>query len=126
MSAPIVNRKNLERYVGQRVRMFGKFAPGANTNRGDGTFVILTTDGAEIKCRLNSSYPVPADNGSGVARVFCVVGRVEADASLTIDTPIADLGTDMDMGLMDEATNLQFRKEFSHLFYAPGTQASYA
>jgi hypothetical protein len=27
---------------------------------------------------------------------------------------------------MDEAINLQFRKEFAHLFYAPGGVSTYA
>ncbi len=126
MSAPIVNRKNLDRYFGQRVRLFGKYSATANSGRNDGCVTVLSTDGVEIKCRLNPSFALPSDNGTGVARVVCIVGRAEADGSITLDMPIADLGTDMDMSLMDEATNLQFRKEFSHLFYTPGTTASYA
>jgi hypothetical protein len=66
------------------------------------------------------------DNGTGAPRVVVFTGRAEADGSVTLDGPIVDLGTDMDMNLMNESINLQFRKEFAHLFYAPGTQASYA
>jgi hypothetical protein len=67
------------------------------------------------------------DNGAGSPRVLILAGRAEADGTLTVDSPITDLGTEMDMTLMDEAINLQFRKEFSHLFYSPGSHAaSYA
>jgi hypothetical protein len=114
MSAPIVNKRNLDRYIGQRVRLFGKYSAAANTDTHGGSLNILTTDGIELKCRLGQGVSRPADTGSSIPRVVCVVGRVEAD------------GTDMDMNLMDEAINLQFRKEFAHLFYAPGSQASYA
>jgi hypothetical protein len=126
MSAPIVNKRNLDRYIGQRVRLFGKYSAAANTDTHGGSLNILTTDGIELKCRLGQGVSRPADTGSSIPRVVCVVGRVEADGSITLDAPVADLGTDMDMNLMDEAINLQFRKEFAHLFYAPGSQASYA
>jgi hypothetical protein len=126
MSAPIVNKRNLDRYIGQRVRLFGKYSAAANTDTHGGSLNILTTDGIELKCRLGQGVSRPAYTGSSIPRVVCVVGRVEADGSITLDAPVADLGTDMDMNLMDEAINLQFRKEFAHLFYAPGSQASYA
>ena len=126
MSAPIVNKRNLDRYIGQRVRLFGKYSAAANTDNHGGSLNILTTGGIELKCRLGQGVSRPADTGSSIPRVVCVVGRVEADGSITLDAPVADLGTDIDMNLMDEAINLQFRKEFAHLFYAPGSQASYA
>jgi hypothetical protein len=66
------------------------------------------------------------DNGNAAPRVVVVTGRAEADGSVTLDAPIIELVGDMDMNLMDETINLQFRKEFAHLFYAPGQQASYA
>ena len=126
MSAPIVNKRNLDRYIGQRVRVFGKYSAAANVDTHGGSFNILTTDGVELKCRTGQGVSRPADTGSTIPRVFCVTGRAEADGSITLDAPVAELGTDMDMNLMDEAINLQFRKEFAHLFYAPGSQASYA
>lgn len=126
MSAPLVNKRNFDRYIGQRVRVFGKYSASANAGSAEGSVNILSTDAVEIKCRLGQGFPKPTDNGSSMPRVVCVTGRAEADGSITVDAPFAELGTDMDMNLMDEAINLQFRKEFSHLFYAPGSQASYA
>ena len=126
MSAPLVNKRNLDRYMGQRVRVFGKYSAAANSDVHGGSLNILTTDGVELKCRIGQGVPRPADTGSSIPRAVCVTGRVEADGSITLDGPVADLGTDMDMNLLDEAINLQFRKEFAHLFYAPGSQASYA
>ena len=127
MSAPIVNKKNLDRYIGQRVRLFGKFSITANSGN-EGFITVMTTDGIEVKCRTGQGVQRPEDlSGSGIPRVVVLAGRVEADGTLTVDSPIADLGTDMDMNLMDESINLQFRKEFAHLFYAPGSaQTSYA
>lgn len=87
---------------------------------------VLSTDGVEIKCRLGPGIAKPINSGTGVPRVWVVTGRAEADGSISLDAPISDLGTDMDMNLMNEAINLQFRKEFAHLFYAPGGVASYA
>jgi hypothetical protein len=124
MSAPLVNKRNIERYAGQRVRLFGKYSSAANANT-DGFINIMTTDGAEVKCRLGAGIMKPAEMGNGAPRVVVVMGRAEADGSVTCDSPVVDFGTDMDMNLMDEAINLQFRKEFAHLFYAP-VQASYA
>jgi len=126
MSAPLINKRNFDRYIGQRVRIFGKYSPAANTSSGEGFVNILTTDGIEMKCRVNQGISKPVDNGTTIPRVVCVMGRAEADCSITLDSPIVELGTDMDMNLMDEAINLQFRKEFSHLFYAPSQTTSYA
>ena len=120
----MVNKKNLDRYVGQRVRLFGKYSAASNI-ASEGFITIMSTDGVEVKCRLGAGIMKPADLGNGAPRVVVVVGRCEADGSLSCDSPIVDLGTEMDMHLMDEAINLQFRKEFAHLFYAPA-QASYA
>jgi hypothetical protein len=120
MSAPIVNQRNLERYIGQRVRLFGKYSASANTVA-DGYLKILSTDNVEIKCRLNPSIQKPLDS-QGAPRVVCVTGRAEADGSISLDSNVADLGNDMDMNLMNESINLQFRKEFAHLFYAPSNQ----
>lgn len=127
MSAPLVNKKNLDRYIGQRVRLFGKYLPLGNDNT-EGGINVMSTDGFEVKCRLGVGMSKPVDvSSSGLARVVVILGRAEADGSITVDSPITDLGTDMDMNLMDESINLQFRKEFSHLFYAPGSaQSSYA
>ena len=125
MSAPLVNKRNLERYIGQRVRIFGKYLPSANASN-DGFVNIMSTDGVEVKCRLSPGINKPMDSGNGSARVIVITGRAEADGSITCDSSFADLGTDMDMNLMDEAINLQFRKEFAHLFYSPATQANYA
>lgn len=105
--------------------MFGKYSASANTAT-DGSVNVMSTDGVEVKCRLSPGLQKPMDNGTGAPRVVVFTGRAEADGSVTLDGPIVDLGTDMDMNLMDESINLQFRKEFAHLFYAPGTQASYA
>jgi hypothetical protein len=107
------------------VRVFGKYSSSANAGNTDGSINILTTDGFEMKCRVNQGISKPVDNGSSIPRVVCVMGRAEADGSITLDSSVVELGTDMDMNLMDEAVNLQFRKEFAHLFYAP-SQASYA
>lgn len=124
MSAPLVNKKHMDRYVGQRVRIFGKYSAAAN-DANDGSLKVMSTDNVEVKCRIGQGMARPVD--TGVARVVVVTGRVEADSSLTVDAPLADLGTEMDMSLMDESINLQFRKEFAHLFYAPGSaQTSYA
>jgi hypothetical protein len=125
MSAPLVNKRNLDRYIGQRVRLFGKYLPSANMTN-DGFVNVMSTDGVEVKCRLSPGMSKPMDVGNGSARVVVTTGRVEADGSITCDSPFAELGTDMDMNLMDEAINLQFRKEFAHLFYSPATQTSYA
>lgn len=127
MSAPLINKKNMDRYIGQRVRLFGKYAIALN-EANDGFITVMSTDGVEVKCRMGQGILKPTDpTGSGVPRVVVATGRVEADGTLTLDAPVADLGTDMDMSLMDESINLQFRKEFSHLFYAPGSaQTSYA
>ena len=124
-AAPIVNKRNLERFIGQRVRLFGKYSAALNAGA-EGFVKILSTDNVEIKCRLNPGLARPMDNGTGAPRVVVITGRAEADGSVTVDAPIADLGVEMDMNLMDESINLQFRKEFAHLFYAPGAQASYA
>ena len=125
MSAPLVNKRNLERYIGQRIRLFGKYSASLNAAN-DGFITVMSTDGVEIKCRLSPGIMKPMDLGNNVPRVVVVSGRVEADSSVTIESPIADLGTDMDMNLMDEAINLQFRKEFAHLFYASAAHSSYA
>lgn len=125
MSAPLVNKRNIDRYIGQRVRLFGKYSATANSVN-DGFINIMSTDNVEVKCRLSPGVTKPTDHGAGVPRVVVVIGRVEADGSITCDSPLTDLGTDMDMNLMDEAINLQFRKEFAHLFYSPGAQATYA
>ena len=124
MSSPLVNRRNIDRYVGQRVRLFGKYSASSNV-ASEGFITILSTDGMEVKCRLGAGIMKPVDQGNGAPRVVVITGRAEADGSVSCDLPVVDLGADMDMHLMDEAINLQFRKEFAHLFYAPA-QASYA
>lgn len=126
MSAPLVNKRNLDRYIGQRVRLFGKYSATANPGS-DGFVQLMSTDGVEIKCRLGPGISRPMYQGSEVSRVWVITGRVEADGSVSVDSSISDLGTEMDMNLLDEAINLQFRKEFAHLFYTPGSIAtSYA
>ena len=125
MSAPLVNKRNLDRFIGQRVRLFGKYSAAANAGS-EGYVNVMSTDGAEIKCRLGHEMSRPESNAGGALRVWVVTGRAEADGSISLDSPIADLGTEMDMSLMDEAINLQFRKEFAHLFYAPGGASTYA
>lgn len=124
-SAPLVNKRNLDRYTGQRVKLICKYSLTNNASS-DGFIVVMGSDGSELKCRLAQGIHKPMDAGAGVIRVLSVTGRVEADGSISVGAPLVDIGIDMDMNLLDEAINLQFRKEFSHLFYSPVATTSYA
>ena len=125
MSAPLVNKRNIDKYMGQRIKLICKYSVPANASN-DGFIVAMSSDGSELKCRLAQGIHKPVDAGAGVSRVLTMTGRVEADGTISVDTPLIDLGTDIDMNLLDEAINLQFRKEFSHLFYSPVATTSYA
>ena len=125
MSAPLVNKRNIERYIGQRVKLICKYSAPNNVSN-DGFIVVMGSAGSEVKCRLQQGIHKPIDAGNGGVRVLSVTGRVEADGSVSVDAPLTDLGTEIDMNLLDEAINLQFRKEFSHLFYSPVAPTSYA
>ena len=124
-SVPLINKRILERYIGQRIKLICKYSVPNNASN-DGFIVVMNSDGSELKCRLAQGIQKPVDAGAGVIRVQTITGRVEADGTISVDTSLVDLGTDMDMNLLDEAINLQFRKEFSHLFYSPVATTSYA
>ena len=108
-TAVLSNKSGLSRFVGQRVRVIGKIS-GLSP---DGAFLrVMAPDGVEVRCRLNSQ-PKP----SGNLLVVLVTGVVEQDAgTVSADTPILELGSDIDLALLNEAINLQFAKPFQHLF----------
>ena len=86
----------------------------------DGAFLrVMAPDGVEIRCRLNTQQ-----RPSGSILVIQVTGVVENDGStISADSPILELGADVDLQLLNEAVNLQFAKPFQHLFI-PGVAAS--
>ena len=86
----------------------------------------MTSDGHELKCRIGSGIQKPLDTNPHASKVLVVSGRVEADGSISVESPFIELGAEVDMNLLDEAINLQFRKEFAHLFYSPIPSVTYA
>jgi len=113
--AVLTNKQSLARLSGQRVRLIGKVC-GMSP---DGAFVrVMAPDGVEIRCRLNT-YPRP----SGEVLVVQVTGVAEQDGTtISADSPVLELGVDIDLQLLNEAINLQFAKPFQHLFL-PGVVA---
>lgn len=128
-SAPVavnVNRKVMDMFVGQRVRLIGKVSVASLSSGDPNNVVVMSPDGIEVKIRMtsaqyNSSLRGSANNsGIAAAIAVCVVGRVENDMSISLDAngSIVELGSgeSMDMAAYNEAINCQFRKEFNHLF----------
>ena len=75
----------------------------------------MAPDGVEVRCRLNNQA-----KPSGSVLVIGVFGTVEQDqATICCDSPILEIGAEIDLQLLNEAINLQFSKPFQHL-YLPG------
>ena len=113
--AVLTNKQSLVKLVGQRVRLIGKLA-GATP---DGAFLrVMASDGIEVRCRLNGQ-----SRPSGNILVVQISGVVEQDAgTISADSPVIELGSEIDLQLLNEAINLQFAKPFQHLF-VPGVVA---